>query len=140
MCERQPAHNRLEAGVGERQLTQVGDGEAGLGHVHTGQFEHLWREVDAGDGVPEIGQAAGVAARTAGSVKRAAKRARREQLTDGALLDRDDRISRLVVGVRPDRVAGGGAVLRVASAAARAGSSRTRRSSCRRCQRGVAPS
>ena len=111
MRQRQAADDRLEARIVIRQLTQISDLEARLRDVETPVLEHLGRQIEAMDGMPEFDQPAGVTTRPAGGVERHAGRARRQQLTDDGLLDRDHRVAGLVVGVRPDRVARGRVVL-----------------------------
>ena len=59
----------------------------------------------------ELDQSACVAAGATGRVERRPGGRGREQLADDRLLDRDDRVAGLVVGVGPDRVAGGGVLL-----------------------------
>src|SRR5205823_4257974 len=102
--EREPADDEVELRVVRRNLAQVALDEARLRDVLGRPPQHLGREVDAEHLVPEPHEPARVPPRAAGGVERAAWRYGLEQPPHQGLLEGDDLVAGVVVGLRPGAI------------------------------------
>jgi len=93
--------------IGYRQLMQVGLSKGGAGHAGGSSVEHRWRAVDADHPVAQLGEVTGVPAGAARHVERKAGRQALEDLVDNRLLEIDQLVPGLVVGLGPRPVAVG---------------------------------
>jgi hypothetical protein len=102
--QRQGADNKVHAATAQRQPVQVTQQELGRHPAQAGTRQHVRRAVHAGNPVPAGGQVLRMPPGAAGRVQRAARRQGAEDLPHDRFLDRDERIARLVVGLRPGPV------------------------------------
>ena len=107
VLKRQRTDHQIDAGWLQRERAEVPVTEGGLGQRRPGLLQHRRRRVYPDDVMTEFGQAAGV---TAGAARRVQGCARRQGVEDGphdGLLELDERVAGVVVGLRPAGVAAG---------------------------------